>query len=182
MNPHPQRLHLEQIDSTLLTVELHWNTIDDELEQRKIGRKNTPFTSTVKARMMSAYRYLDELLAQQIPPFSPQSIGHLLVLNQRVHYGTDQSLLAEYRTALQATAEKCYQHIEPIQQWYERHTERGDHPLKIAAEIYVSVLGYPQLYIEGNHRTGSLMANWITIYHGFPPFVGSGKKENDIVG
>ncbi len=47
----------------------------------------------------------------------------------------------------------------------------GDHPLKIAAEIYVSILGYPQLYIEGNHRTGSLIADWITVYHGFPPFV-----------
>ncbi|BCL83850.1 hypothetical protein ccbrp13_63150 [Ktedonobacteria bacterium brp13] len=120
---------------------------------------------------MSAYSYLDTLLSQQIPPFSSISIEHMLRLNERVHYGIDQHLLTEYATAREATAEKFYQHIEPLQQWYERHTKRDDHPLKLAAEIYVSILGYPQLYIEGNHRTGSLIANWITVYHGFPPFV-----------
>jgi hypothetical protein len=80
-------------------------------------------------------------------------------------------LLAEYVKAVEATAEKFYHHIGPIQQWYEQHKKRGKHPLKLAAEIYVSILGYPQLYIEGNHRTGSLIANWISVYHGFAPFV-----------
>ena len=26
-------------------------------------------------------------------------------------------------------------------------------------------------YIKGNHRTGPLIANWLMVYHGFPPFV-----------
>jgi len=69
--------------------------------------------------MMSAYSYLDTLLSQQIPPFSSESIGHMLLLNQRVHYGTDQLLLSEYVKAREATAEKFYQHIGPLQQWYE---------------------------------------------------------------
>lgn len=56
--------------------------------------------------MISAFSYLDELLAEQIPPFSPASIEPMLLLNQRVHYGTDQRLLAEYATAREATAEK----------------------------------------------------------------------------
>ena len=122
-------------------------------------------------RMISAFRYLDDLLTQQIPPFSKESIEHMVVLNERVHYGTDQQLMSEYATAIKATAEKFHQNIGPIQNWYERHSKRGNHPLKIAAEIYVSILGYPQLYIEGNHRTGSLIANWINVYNGFPPFV-----------
>jgi hypothetical protein len=167
----PKRLDVEEIDASLKMVEMHWQEIDDELERRHIGRKDTPFTATVRMRMMSAYRSLDTLLEEQIPPFSPSSIPEMLLLNERVHYGTDEHLLSEYATAREATAEKFYQHIEPIQQWYERHTKRGDHPLKIAAEIYVSILGYPQLYVEGNHRTGSLIANWITVYYGFPPFV-----------
>jgi hypothetical protein len=171
MKSHPERLDLERIDASLQTVERHWSEIDDELDRRGIGRKDTPFTATVRMRMMSAYSYLDVLLAQQIPPFSRESIGHMLILNERVHYGTDQQLLVEYTTALQATAEKFYHYIGPIQEWYERHQQRGDHPLKLAAEIYVSILGYPQLYIEGNHRTGSLIANWVTVDHGFPPFV-----------
>jgi hypothetical protein len=171
VKPDPGRLNLEAIDASLKMVEIHWQQIDDELDQRGIGRKDTPFTESTRMRMMSAFQYLDDLLAQQIPPFSAESIADMLVLNNRVHYGTDQHLIAEYATAIEATAEKFYLHIEPIQQWYEQHTKRGNSPLKIAAEIYVSILGYPQLYIEGNHRTGSLIANWINLYNGFPPFV-----------
>lgn len=171
VKPHPERLYLERIDASLKTVEEQWEKIDDELELRGIGRKDTPFTDTVRMRMMSAYSYLDELLAQRIPPFSSESIAHILLLNERVHYGTDQRLFAEYVRAREATAEKFYQHIWPLRQWYEEHRKHGDHPLKLAAEIYVSILGYPQLYIEGNHRTGALVANWITMYYGFPPFV-----------
>ena len=171
VKPNPGRLDLEAIDASLKTVEKHWTQIDDELDLRGIGRKDTPFTATIRGRMMSAFQYLDALLAQQIPPFSAESIEHMLVLNNRVHYGTNQQLIAEYATAIKATAEKFYQQIGPIQQWYEQHTQRGNHPLKRAAEIYVSILGYPQLYIEGNHRTGSLIADWITVYYGFPPFI-----------
>ena len=170
MEPHTGRLQLETVASSLTTVETHWTEIDNELDRRGIGRKDT-FDAVVKMRMMSAFSYLDDLLSEQIPPFSTASIEPMLLLNHRVHYGTDRHLLSEYAKAREATAEKFYQHIDPIQHWYERHTQRGDHPLKIAAEIYVSILGYPQLYIEGNHRTGSLIADWITVYHGFPPFV-----------
>jgi hypothetical protein len=170
-HPHPGRLQLEHIASSLQTVETHWREIDDELDRRGIGRKDTPFTAVVKMRMVSAFEYLDALLAQQMPPFSRESIGHMLALNERVHYGTDQQLRSEYAKAIAATAERFYQHIEPIHHWYEKHATRGNHPLKLAAEIYVSILGYPQLYIEGNHRTGSLIANWISVYHGFAPFV-----------
>ena len=171
MEPNPKRLNLDEIDMSLESVETHWTEIDDELEFQGIGRKDTPFNDTVRMRMMSAYTYLDTLLAQQTAPFSPESIESMLLMNERVHYGTNQQLLSEYVKAREATAEKFHQNIGPIRLWYERHKERGDHPLKLAAEIYVSILGYPQLYIEGNHRTGSLVADWITVYYGFPPFV-----------
>lgn len=170
MEPHPARLDLEAIASSLTAVELHWPVINDELERRGIGRKDT-FDAALKMRMVSAFGYLDELLSQQIPPFSLASIEPMLLLNERVHYGTDRQLLAEYARAREATVEKFYRNIGPIQQWYEKHSARGQHPLRLAAKIYVSVLGYPQLYIEGNHRTGSLIADWISVYYGFPPFV-----------
>jgi hypothetical protein len=171
IKPCPGRLNLERIDAALKTVEEHWRQIDDELDVRGIGRKDTPFTDTVRMRVLSAYEYLDTLLEQQMPPFSAESIAHMLMLNNRVHYGTDHRLMSEYARAVEATSEKFYQHIGPIQDWYERHTRRGNHPLKIAAEIYVSILGYPQLYVEGNHRTGTVVADWINVYYGFPPFV-----------
>ena len=85
MKPCPERLYLEEIDASLKMVEMRWREIDDELELRGIGRKDTPFTATVRMRMVSAYSYVDTLLSQQIPPFSSESIGHMLFLNQRVH-------------------------------------------------------------------------------------------------
>jgi hypothetical protein len=42
---------------------------------------------------------------------------------------------------------------------------------KVAAQVYVGVLSYPQLYQEGNHRTGSLIASGILLQSGCPPFV-----------
>jgi hypothetical protein len=168
---HCERLHLAAIDESLRLVEMHWKEIDDELELRGIGRRDTPFNAVVRMRMMSAYSYLDGLLARQTPPFSSGSEGHMLELNHRVHYGTDRQLRSEYVSALQAATEKFNRQIGPLRDWYEEHTKRADPPLKIAAEIYVSILGYPQLFIEGNHRTGSLIADWINMYYGFPPFV-----------
>ncbi|HZR44533.1 MAG TPA: hypothetical protein VFB12_30760 [Ktedonobacteraceae bacterium] len=123
MTSHPGRLSLERIDASLKAVEMDWSQIDDELDHRGIGRKDTPFTATLRRRMMSAFVYVYALLTQQMPPFSSESIRHLLTLNERVHYGTDQHLITEYVTAREATAEKFSQHIGPIQDWYERHTE-----------------------------------------------------------
>src|SRR5690242_5538809 len=132
VKPQPGRLNLERIDAALKTVEEHWQQIDDELDARGLGRKDTPFTANVRMRVLSAYAYLDDLLAQQMPPFSAESIAHMLTLNNRVHYGTDQRLMSEYAKAIEATSEKFYQHIGPIQDWYERHERHGDHPLKRA--------------------------------------------------
>src|SRR6516162_8296979 len=114
METHTERLNLEAIDDSLKTVEVDWLQIDEELELRGIGRKDTPFTDLIRLRMMSAYGYLDDLLKRQIVPFSSESIEHMLVLNERVHYGTDKQLMSEYVKAIKATAEKFNEHIGPI--------------------------------------------------------------------
>ena len=95
----------------------------------------------------------------------------MLTLNDRVHYGTDTPLMAEFSTAIESNVEKFNAQIDPIANWYWRHAGQGDHPYKLAAETYVSIVGEPQLFIEGNHRTGSLIANWINLHAGYPPFV-----------
>jgi hypothetical protein len=37
--------------------------------------------------------------------------------------------------------------------------------------VYVGVLSQPQLFQEGNHRTGSLIASGVLLQHDCPPFV-----------
>jgi PBP superfamily domain len=40
-----------------------------------------------------------------------------------------------------------------------------------AAGAYVRMLSRPQLFIEGNHRTGALLMSYILVRDGLPPFV-----------
>jgi hypothetical protein len=164
------RLDLSAIESTLHEVQDSWHSIDTDLQRHRIGRKDA-FTSVLRDNMLSAYAYLDELLAEQVEPFSDDSIATMLELNNRVHYGTNRALKAEYASAIAANSEKFYGNIGTIVAWYRKHAGRGDHPFKLAAETYVSILGRPQLFIEGNHRSGSLIASWINLHTGYAPFV-----------
>jgi hypothetical protein len=172
------RLDLCEIDGALLEVERQWPRIDVELQRLKIGRKD-PFTAVLRNNMLSAYAYLEDLLAKGVAPFSPVSFDHMVALNDRVHYGTDSALMTEFASAIEANLEKFNAQIDPIAAWYWRHAGQGDHPFKLAAETYVSIVGEPQLFIEGNHRTGSLIASWINLYAGYPPFVLSADNAVD---
>jgi hypothetical protein len=165
-----RRLDLHAIECALRGVQTHWSEIDTELQQRGIGRKD-PFTGMLCANMLSAYACLDELVAQRVEPFSDPGEAAMLELNNRVHYGTDTVLMAEFASAIAANREKFTRNVGPIAAWYHKHVARRDSTYKLAAETYVSILGQPQLFVEGNHRTGSLIASWINLLAERPPFV-----------
>jgi hypothetical protein len=121
--------------------------------------------------MMGAYAYLDDVLARNTLPFAPDTKIHVLELNNRVHYNDDPELRREYAHAIDENEHQFSKSIDCIDYWYIKHKNRGDDPRKLAAEVYVSVLGYPQLFIEGNHRTGALIASWINVVNNYQPFV-----------
>jgi len=164
------RFNLRNVESSLLDVERNWKKIDDRLEFEKLGRRDT-FDYVIRDRMMDAYRHLDMLLRKGVEPFSKEGIPEIMELNNLVHFGGDLPLRLEYNQAILANSEKFNENIVPIEKWYKKHMKGKPHPLKVAAEVYVSVLGFPQLFIEGNHRTGNLISNWISMYYGRPPFV-----------
>ena len=172
------RLDLQAIDAALVEVEQAWPRIDADLQRLHIGRKD-PFTAVLRTNMLSAWAYLDELLDAAIAPFAPGCFDHMLMLNNRVHYGTNVALMAEFSTAIASNAEKFDAQVDALAAWHCKHANQGDHPLKLAAETYVSIVGEPQLFIEGNHRTGSLIASWINLYAGYPPFVLSADNAID---
>ena len=54
----------------------------------------------------------------------------------------------------------------------EWHAGHADEPAwSRAAGVYVRMLSTPQLFIEGNHRTGVLVMSQILMSAGLPPFV-----------
>ena len=165
------RLNLDAVEQSLSGVQRDWHRIESELSDRSIGKKDAPFNAKLKERMLAAYGHLDTLLRDGVRPFSQDSIGEICSLNEFVHYGDDKSLRREYRQEIAANQEKYYHNIRPIVKWHDKHMKEEPHPLKVASEVYVAVLGYPQLFIEGNHRTGSIIASWIDMYYGHPPFV-----------
>lgn len=163
--------NLREIEKSLKRVENKWESIDDKLDKLKIGRKDTPFDSNLRKRMMLAYESLNSILYQEIKPFSKESLPLMLELNNLVHYGDDFKLRLEYNKAIKATKDKFYNQIKIISKWYDKHEKKKSPSLKIASEIYVGIIGRPQVFIEGNHRTGSMISSWINMFYGYPPFI-----------
>lgn len=164
------KFNLKNVEKSLLEVEKNWKKINNQLDLEKLGKRDS-FDPIIRGRMMDAYRHLDGLLRKGMEPFSPQGISELLELNNIVHYGFNMELRLEYNRAIQANSEKFSQYIIPIDKWYKKQMRGKPHPLKAAAQVYVSALGFPQLFIEGNHRTANLISNWISMYYSHPPFV-----------
>ena len=74
---------------------------------------------------------------------------------------------------LEATEARFYEEpgagIGDVMNWYSLH--RGKDLWRRAAGVYNRILSDPQLFIEGNHRTGALVMSYLLTRAGQPPFV-----------
>jgi hypothetical protein len=122
--------------------------------------------------MLAAYEFLDAIVHDGVDLFSDQGLETLLQLNHLVLLGKnyDSKLFSRH---ISATRQRFFvnfrQYVKPIRHWYRKH--ETENPYKVASQVYVGVLSQPQLYQEGNHRTGSLIASGILLQSGCPPFV-----------
>ena len=166
------RPDLQEIERSYQEVLLYWKDIDDQLDDLKIGRKDTPFDQPLMDNMLCAWEYIDYFIRKKkYSLLSKEGGPHMLEINHRVHYGLDYKQREEYQKALAATTEKFSRQIVPIRKYYKRETVLRTSINKIASEVYIAILGQPQLFIEGNHRSGSIIASWINLASNKPPFV-----------
>ena len=166
------RPDLKEIEKSYAKVLANWKNIDDQLDQLKVGRKDTPFDQKLMENMLVAWEYLDYFIKNK--DYSLLSIEggpDMLEINHRVHYGLDYRQRDEYKKALDATTEKFSKHIGPIRKYYKKNIKSKTSVNQIASGVYVAILGQPQLYIEGNHRSGSIVASWVNLVHNKPPFI-----------
>ena len=161
---HNLRIHLSNIKKSLDDVQKSFPKIN-----KKLKIKRDEFTDFVKNNMLKGYEYLDFLLAKDLQVLKKSGMQHMLEMNHIVLCGTDKHLRSEYYQHITATRRKFNENIVYIMKWCKKHNK--DSTKKIAAEIYVAILSQPQLFIEGNHRTGTLITNWMLMKNGFPPFV-----------
>ncbi|MBT8362809.1 MAG: hypothetical protein KJO32_17810 [Deltaproteobacteria bacterium] len=168
----PFRPNLDEIEKSYAKVLAQWQQIDDQLEKSKVGRKDTPFDTQLMENMLSAWEYIDYFIKKKDYSLLSNKGGpDMLEINHRVHYGVDAEQRAEYKKAIKATTEKFSKQVLPIRNYYKNKIKNKHSIDVIASEIFIATIGQPQLYIEGNHRSGSIVASWINLEHNKPPFV-----------
>ena len=161
-------LDLQKIEQKLRDTQRQFDRINAQLTMRRDGMPDS-----VIEHMMEGYGYVDKLLRENVDILRMGQFHHLLELNHLVLCGSSKARRAEFRNHLERTEahfyDREYGDIGGLVEWYQRHA--GKPVRKRAAGVYVRVLSRPQLFIEGNHRTGALIMSYILGGEGKPPFV-----------
>lgn len=164
----PARLNMAAIRSCLQDTQRHFKKINTSLSVKK-----TPPSDMVIENLLSGYELIDQYLAEGIDLFAYGSSQYLLDLNHAVLYQHCAVSTAEDESQFDATEKYFYDTqdggIGPLMEWLNIHNH--DSIWKQAAGIFTYMLSQPQLFLEGNHRTGSLIMSYVLMQAGYAPFV-----------
>ena len=162
------RLDLAAIERSLRAVQRDFARINIQLKVRR-----DPMGEEIVGRMLAGYELVDGYLAKGIDLFGYGNSKLWLELNTMVLCGSDEARRRDVAAHIAATERRFYDEhgggIGSIVDWHARH--RRESPWLKAAGVYVRVLSEPQLFIEGNHRTGALVMSYLLARDGKPPFV-----------
>jgi hypothetical protein len=162
------RLNLHAIEQSLRAVQREFPKINEVLRSRRDS-----MTHEVVENMMAGYAFVDWAIADGTDLLDPRYVAWLLELNHIVLCGCDPNSRREHSKHIDATAQRFYTqdefNIDDLLHWHRDHAQES--AWKRAAGVYVRILSQPQLYIEGNHRTGALIMSYILGRAGKPPFV-----------
>lgn len=161
-------LDLEKIEARLRETQREFDRINALLTMRRDGMPDA-----IIEQMLDGYAYVNRLLINGTEIMKLGEFHHLLELNHLVLCGSSSERRAEFRNHIERTEAHFYDReagdIGGLVDWYQRHTSKPVR--KLAAGVYVRVLSRPQLFIEGNHRTGALIMSYLLGLQGKPPFV-----------
>jgi len=164
----PYRINLSAIEASLRGVEEAFERINAALQSHR-----DPMTDDVVENMVEGYAFIDKLVAERVEIFTLRNVPVLLEINNIVLCGTSPEKRSEFASHIRATEKRFYEErdggIRDLMEWYESHDDES--AWKRAAGTYVRILSKPQLFIEGNHRSGALVMSYILVSEGKPPFV-----------
>jgi hypothetical protein len=170
---------VDSIEESLRAFQSSFGAINAGLEMQR-----EPFTDGMRANIRQAYGLLNALQGKRIDLFTPAGLHSMLELNHIVLCGSEPRVRYEYHSHILSTRKRFHKNIRPIRQWVLKRAE-GTAPLSLAVGFYARMITRPQLFIEGNHRTGNIILNHILMKSGLPPFVvspESAKEYLDISG
>ena len=123
--------------------------------------------------LLAGYAELDRLSRRRIDLFARGQSSRVLALNRLVLYGEPKPSARVHARALDDAERHFYESraggIGDLVDWYERH--RTLSPTRLAAGLYARMHFAPQLFVEGNHRTGALLASHVLMRAARPPLV-----------
>lgn len=163
------QFHLKRIEESLREFKDSFEEINDLLAMRR-----ETVTENMVNHIVEAYDFLNSLLKKDIDLFTPAGLHALLEMNHIVLCGTDKSNREQYYEHLSDTRQSFLSKIKPIKDWVLKNKSSSD-PAKLATGYYSRALSQPQLFIEGNHRTGNIILNYILISSNEPPYIISKK-------
>ncbi|AFG36740.1 hypothetical protein [Spirochaeta africana] len=156
---------IDTIETDLRGFQRDFAEINDQLAMRR-----EDITDTMVAQIVDAYRFLNELLEKGMDLFTPAGLHALLEMNHIVLCGLDSTTRSQYYHHLNETRKSFLQRIKPIKEWVLKKRDNGN-PYKLAAGFYSRMLSQPQLFLEGNHRTGNILLNYLLVSKDADPFV-----------
>ena len=142
----------------------------DEVNRRLVLEREA-LTREMVDRIVSAYEFLNGLLRKEIDVFTPAGLHAMLELNHLVLCGSDPAVRTGYYSHLTATRKRFLKRIGPVRSYVLKRRGRKQNPHEVAAGFYSRMLSYPQLFLEGNHRTGNILLNFLLISAGASPYV-----------
>ena len=161
-------MNLQAIEASLRAVQKDFDAIN-----RSLSAPRDPLGDDVLERMLAGYRMVDQLLEARAQPFAPGTSGQMLELNLMVLCGTDRDMRRDCVRLIETTSRHFYGKgdggFEALVEWVK--SMNGESVWRRAASAYIHILSQPQLFIEGNHRTGALIMSWMLAVEGKPPFV-----------
>lgn len=162
------RLNISAVRSRLLDTQKHFDKINKTLTVQR-----TPPSNEVIENIVAGYAKIDFYLANGIELFAMGNSHLLLELNHIVLYHTSSISEEESQHQFEATKAHFYAArnggIGQLMDWLalNQHTNIW----KRTAGLFTNILSQPQLFLEGNHRTGSLIMSYLLMHEGYQPFV-----------
>jgi len=160
------QLNLRAVESSLRRLQRHLRA-DASVSPRD------PFDDRVLDNLLAGYARVDALVADGIDVFAMGQLRHVLELNVLVLCGTSAARRDAYARHIEASERRFYEEpdggIRDVVEWHQTH--QGEAPAEHAAGVFARMQATPQLFIEGNHRTGALLMSYVLLLGGEPPFV-----------
>ena len=162
------RLDLAAVRACLLETRDNFKQINKTLTVRR-----QPPSDEVIDNLLAGYALIDQWIAEGVDLLAAGNSHLLLALNHTVLYQhaslSDEEKNAQFEATEEHFYDSQYGGIEQLMAWL--HIHQNDSVWKRTAGTFTCILSQPQLFIEGNHRTGSLIMSYLLMQAGYAPFV-----------